>query len=86
MACGWSPAGEKSVCILKSSGSKIQGLRKNESGNSEPVVGRRSGVDPEIVLGDTTDTIVVGTTDGTLSELPIPAVRTKRVRSWREVY
>jgi len=41
---------------------------------------------PDIVIGETTDTVTAGATDGTLDETPLPSSRTKRLRYWREVF
>ncbi|MCP3982304.1 MAG: VWA domain-containing protein [bacterium] len=42
--------------------------------------------DPDVILGDTTDTIVVGSSEGKLKEIDLPAAKTKQIRYWREVF
>jgi type IV pilus assembly protein PilY1 len=57
-------------------------------GSSEPSVDGGGGLtsNPEIVIGDATDTVLVGATDGTVTEVEMDSSQTKDVRYWREVY
>jgi Tfp pilus tip-associated adhesin PilY1 len=49
-------------------------------------IGGGIGSDPQISVGDSTDTVVVGTTDQELTEITLPGSATKNLRYWREVY
>ena len=57
-------------------------------GSEPPSTDTGSGIpsDPEVILGQTGDTVVVGTTDGEITDLPLPSSEQKRIRYWREVY
>ncbi len=61
---------------------------ENPDGSETPSTDVGDGIptDPEIVLDGPTDSIVVGSTDGELTEVSLPATRTKRIRYWREVF
>ena len=57
-------------------------------GSEPPSTDAGDGIvsEPEVLLGDAVDTILVGATDGELTDVALPAERTKRVRYWREVF
>lgn len=66
-------------------GAKLPETTEGDEDDSEDI-GGGIPTEPDVVLGDDTDTVVVGTTDQEVETLSLPTSRTKAIRYWREVY
>ena len=55
-------------------------------GPSSTIVGEGIPSEPDVVMGESTDTVVVATTEDEMSEVDLPSSASKRLRYWREVY